>query len=63
MLLVCGVKEIYGEKADVKVKHSLGKSIYCEFKDGHTPLQKELSILEDKMKEIVSERRKIKVYW
>lgn len=23
MLLVCGVKEIYGEKADVKVKHSL----------------------------------------
>ena len=59
MLLVCGVKEIYGEKADVKVKHSLGKSIYCEFKDGHTPLQKELSILENKMKEIVSERRKI----
>ena len=59
MLLVCGVKEIYGEKADVKVKHSLGKSIYCEFKDGHTPLQKELSILENKMKEIVLERRKI----
>lgn len=59
MLLVCGVKEIYGDKADVKVKHSLGKSIYCEFKDGHTPLQKELSILEDRMKAIVSERRKI----
>lgn len=24
MLLVCGVKEIYGEKADIKVKHSWG---------------------------------------
>lgn len=59
MLLVCGVKEIYGEKADIKVKHSLGKSIYCEFKDGHTPLQKELSVLEKKMGDIVAERRKI----
>lgn len=59
MLLVCAVKEVYGEKADVKVKHSLGKSIYCEFKDGHTPLAKELGALEKRMEEIVSEHRKI----
>ncbi len=59
MLLVCAVKEVYGEKADIKVKHSLGKSIYCEFKDGHTPLSKELASLEKRMASIVSEHRKI----
>lgn len=59
MLLVCAVKEVYGAKADVKIKHSLGKSIYCEFKDGHTPLQKELDILSERMRDIVKEGRDI----
>lgn len=59
MLLVCSVKEIYGDKANVKVKHSLGKSIYCEFKDGHTPLAKELAVLQARMQAIAGERRKI----
>ncbi len=59
MLLVCAVKEIYGDKADVKIKHSLGKSLYCEFKDGHVPLQKELSRVEAQMQAIVKEGRNI----
>lgn len=59
MLLICAVKEVYGENADVKVKHSLGKSIYCEFRDGHIPLQKELNRLAERMKMIVNEKRDI----
>lgn len=59
MLLVCAVKEVYGTQADVKIKHSLGKSLYCEFKDGHVPLQKELARLENRMHAIVKEGRNI----
>lgn len=59
MLLVCAVKEVYGDKADVKIKHSLGKSLYCEFQDGHVPLQKELVRLENRMQAIVKEGRNI----
>lgn len=59
MLLVCAVKEVYGDKADVRVKHSLGKSVYCEFKDGHTPLSKELTVVAARMESIVREHRKI----
>ena len=49
MLLVCAVEEIYGEGADVLVKHSLGKSLYCEFEDGHVPLKKELDRLAERI--------------
>lgn len=59
MLLVCAIHELYGDHYDVKVKHSLGKSIYCEFKDGHTPLQNELKRIREKMKEISSAKRRI----
>ena len=52
MLLVCAVEEIYGEGADVLVKHSLGKSLYCEFEDGHVPLKKELDRIAARMREI-----------
>lgn len=59
MLLVCAVEEIYGEGADVLVKHSLGKSLYCEFEDGHVPLKKELDRLAERMREISEEGRDI----
>lgn len=59
MLLVCAVEEIYGEGADVLVKHSLGKSLYCEFEDGHVPLKKELERLAERMREISEEGRDI----
>ena len=59
MLLVIAVKEIYGEEADVKVKHTLGSSLYCEFSDSHVPFQKELEFLYKRMKAIVQEGRDI----
>ncbi len=59
MLLVIAVKEIYGTDMDVEVEHALGKSLYCEFSDGHVPLQKELNVLSKKMEEIVKEGRDI----
>lgn len=59
MLLVIAVKEIYGEEADVKVKHTLGSSLYCEFSDSHVPFQKELELLYKRMKAIVQEGRDI----
>lgn len=59
MLLVIAVKEIYGEEADVKVKHTLGSSLYCEFSDLHVPFQKELDLLYKRMKAIVQEGRDI----
>lgn len=59
MLLVIAVKEIYGEEADVKVKHTLGSSLYCEFSDSHVPFQKELDLLYKRMKAIVQEGRDI----
>ena len=59
MLLVIAVKEIYGEEADVKVKHTLGSSLYCEFSDSHVPFQKELDLLYKRMKTIVQEGRDI----
>lgn len=59
MLLVIAVKEIYGEEADVKVKHTLGSSLYCEFSDSHVPFQKELDLLYKRMKSIVQEGRDI----
>lgn len=59
MLLVIAVKEIYGEEADVKVKHTLGSSLYCEFSDSHVPFQKELDLLYKRMKVIVQEGRDI----
>ena len=59
MLLVCALEEIYGEGADVLVKHSLGKSLYCEFEDGHVPLKKELDRLAARMREISEEGRDI----
>lgn len=59
MLLVIAVKEIYGEEADVKVKHTLGSSLYCEFSDSHVPFQKELDLLCKRMKAIVQEGRDI----
>ena len=59
MLLVITVKEIYGEEADVKVKHTLGSSLYCEFSDSHVPFQKELEFLYKRMKAIVQEGRDI----
>lgn len=59
-LLVCACREIYGEEGKIAVKHSLGNALYCEFKDGHTPLQKELSVVLDRMKQIVAEKRDIK---
>lgn len=59
MLLVIAVKEIYGEEADVKVKHTLGSSLYCEFSDSHMPFQKELDLLYKRMKAIVQEGRDI----
>ena len=58
-LLVCAIREVYGSEGDVRVKHSLGKSLYCEFKDGHVPLQKELDRLEKQMQAIVKESRNI----
>lgn len=59
MLLVIAIKEIYGEEADVKVKHTLGSSLYCEFSDSHVPFQKELDLLYKRMKAIVQEGRDI----
>lgn len=59
MLLVIAVKEIYGKEADVKVKHTLGSSLYCEFSDSHVPFQKELDLLYKRMKAIVQEGRDI----
>ena len=59
MLLVIAAKEIYGEEADVKVKHTLGSSLYCEFSDSHVPFQKELDLLYKRMKAIVQEGRDI----
>ena len=59
MLLVCGVHEVYGKKIDVLIRHSLGKSLYCEFSDKHIPLQRELDELEKTMKNIVAEKRDI----
>lgn len=59
MLLVIAFKEIYGEEADVKVKHTLGSSLYCEFSDSHVPFQKELDLLYKRMKAIVQEGRDI----
>ena len=59
MLLVIAVKEIYGEEADVKVKHTLGSSLYCEFSDSHVPFQKELELLYKRMEAIVQEGRDI----
>lgn len=61
MLLVIAVKEIYGEEADVKVKHTLGSSLYCEFSDSHVPFQKELEFLYKRMKAIVQEGRDIRL--
>ena len=61
MLLVIAVKEIYGEEADVKVKHTLGSSLYCEFSDSHVPFQKELDLLYKRMKAIVQEGRDIRL--
>lgn len=58
-LLVCAIREVYGMDGDVRVKHSLGKSLYCEFKDGHVPLQNELNRLEKQMQGIVKESRNI----
>lgn len=59
MLLVIAVKEIYGEEADVKVKHTLGSSLYCEFSDSHVPFQKELDLLYKRMKAIAQEGQDI----
>ena len=59
MLLVIAVKEIYGEEADVKIKHTLGSSLYCEFSDSHGPFQKELDLLYKRMKSIAQEGRDI----
>ena len=59
MLLIIAVKETYGEEADIKVKHTLGASLYCEFSDNHIPIQKELDILCRKMRNIVEEGRDI----
>lgn len=59
-LLVCACREIYGDSEEVAVKHSLGNALYCEFKDRHTPLQKELSVLLEKMKQIIEERWNIR---
>lgn len=56
MLLVCAVRELYGEAADVEIKHSLGDSLYCEFADGHTPLVDALARLEEKMKALAAAR-------
>lgn len=60
MLLVCAVKELGGEAADVLVKHSLGHGLYCEFPGDHTPLAQELARLEEKMREISAEKRPIR---
>ncbi len=51
-LLVCAVKKLHGPSSDIKVQHALGKSLYCEFKDGHHPLQKELNEIEKEMEEL-----------
>ena len=59
MLLAIAAKEVYGGKIEVAVKHALGKALYCEFSDGHVPLQKELDVLRYKMEEIVKEGRDI----
>lgn len=59
MLLVCGVHEVYGKGMDVLIRHSLGKSLYCEFSDKHIPLQRELNVLEKTMNDIVAEKRDI----
>lgn len=53
MLLAIAAKEVYGGEIEVAVKHALGKALYCEFSDGHVPLQKELDVLRYKMEEIV----------
>lgn len=52
LLLAMAVEKRKNPKVDVMIKHTLGKSIYCEFSDGHVPRQSELRILEKRMKEI-----------
>jgi len=59
LLLAIAVHELYRGRKDVKVEHALGKSLYCEFDDGHVPLQKELDILTKRMKDIIAEGREI----
>ncbi len=59
MLLLCAVKEVYGERADVQIKHSLGHGLYCRFPDGHIPLARELAKLESVMRQISEEQRPI----
>lgn len=59
MLLLCAVREIGGDAADVAIKHSLGQALYCEFPGGHIPMQSELSALEAVMRSISRENRPV----
>lgn len=56
LLLVSAVHSVYGSKRDVKIMHSLGNSLYCEFTDRHVPLQRELNLLENKMRDLIHEK-------
>lgn len=59
MLLLCAVKDVFGENGDVEIKHSLGEGLYCEFPDGHIPLAGELAAVEARMHGIRGEGQTI----
>jgi len=49
---ICAIKELFGSKADVNIKHSLDKGLYTEL-NIKKPIDKDLvSLIKDKMKEI-----------
>lgn len=54
MLLLCAVKDVYGEEGDVEIKHSLGDGLYCEFPDNHLPMAEELETIETRMRAIAA---------
>lgn len=54
LLLLAAARNLYGDSADIEVKHSLGAALYCEFTGGHTPLSGELRRLSEEMERIAA---------
>ena len=56
MLLSYAIYRMHNKELGVEVKHSMGRSLYCEFTDKHVPLKKEMEDITREMHQIIQEK-------
>lgn len=59
-LLVVAVKELYGDKASVEIKHSLDKGMFCKVNIGVELKENDIKNIKSRMMDIVEEEAPIK---